>query len=169
MYFDKHGSVVWVSKPWIAPEAIVRTFFVGLIAVLVFWFEFSYNIGFSQFAGLTLFDLTLLFFITVWLIGIVQLVISWASNTYILRQDELEVRQGILAARSFTVNAKTFGELTIYQSIGGWLFGYGDLIVTCKGQPETKLSLLRSPFLTASTLRQVMGKPLVKMNSHIDK
>lgn len=165
MSSDKHNSVVWAGKPWIAPEAIVRSIFVLVIGCLVLWFEISYNFLFLQFVSFTLFDLTLLFFVCVWLASLAQLVVFWASNTYVLWEDKLEVKQGIMKLRLLTVTPKVFVDLTLNQTIGGWLFGYGDLMVNCQGMPQTRLGFLRSPFLTANTLRHVMGKPFVKMES----
>ncbi len=158
-----HGSVVWVGKPWVAPEAALRTVFILVIAVLVFWLQLVYDIAFFTFVGLPLFAWTLIFFMFVWLVGTVQLAVLWASNTYILRQDGLEVKRGIITLRSFLVAPVGFSDLSVYQSVSGRIFGYGDLMVTSQGERKTQLVLVRAPFKTADSLRDVLGKPIVRL------
>ena len=87
------------------------------------------------------------------------------SNSYILRQDGLEVRRGILRLHSFVVTPSGFGDLLIYQSIGGRIFGYGDITVNSQGERETKMLLVRQPFVMADTMRDIMGKPIVRVET----
>jgi hypothetical protein len=89
-----------------------------------------------------------------------------ASNTYVLRQDGLEVRRGIIRLHSFVVTPSGFGDLMLYQSVGGRIFGYGDLTVNSQGERETKLLLVLSPFKVAETIRDIMGKPIVRVEGH---
>jgi hypothetical protein len=96
-----------------------------------------------------------------------KLLIFRASNTYVLRQDGLEIRHGIIRLHSFVVTPTGFGDLMVYQSIGGRIFGYGDLTVNSQGERETKLLLVRSPFKVADTIRDIMGKPIVRVESHV--
>jgi hypothetical protein len=86
-----------------------------------------------------------------------------ASHTYILRQDGLEIRNGILRLHSFVVSDSAFGDLLVYQSIGGRIFGYGEITVNSQGERETKLILVHAPFETADKIREVMGKPIVRV------
>jgi hypothetical protein len=55
----------------------------------------------------------------------------------------------------------------VYQSIGGRIFGYGDLTVNSQGERETKLLLVRQPFKVADTIRDIIGKPIVRVESHV--
>ena len=56
-----------------------------------------------------------------------------------------------------------FGDLLVYQSLGGRIFNYGDITVNSQGERQTKLLLVRSLFATADSIRDIMGKPLVRI------
>ena len=55
----------------------------------------------------------------------------------------------------------------VYQSVGGRIFGYGDLTVNSQGERETKLLLVRKPFEVADKMRDIMGKPIVRVEGHV--
>ena len=159
------GTVVWIGKPWVVPVAIIRTVTIIIVAILFMWLEVYSGSASTSLAGLPLYGWTLLVFSVIWLISLVDLAIFWASNTYVLRQDGLEVRRGIIRLHSFVVTPSGFGDLLVYQSVGGRIFGYGDLTVNSQGERETKLALVRSPFKTADTVRDIMGKPVVRVEN----
>jgi uncharacterized membrane protein YdbT with pleckstrin-like domain len=161
-----HGEVVWLGKPWVVPAAIIRTVTVIVIAILFLWLELYSGVAFAGLVGLPVYAWTLLAFGVIWLISILDLVIFRASNTYVLRQDGLEIRRGIIRLHSFVVTPSGFGDLMVYQSIGGRIFDYGDLTVNSQGERETKLALVRSPFTTTDTMRDIMGKPIVRVEDH---
>ena len=162
----QHGIVVWLGKPWVAPAAIIRTVTVIILTVLFLGLEFYSGVSFLNLASLPVFAWTILVFVVIWLLSMLGLVIFWASNTYVLRQDGLEIRRGIIRLHSFVVTPMGFGDLLVYQSLGGRIFGYGDITVNSQGERQTKLVLVRSPFAVADTIRDIMGKPLVRVETH---
>jgi hypothetical protein len=60
-----------------------------------------------------------------------------------------------------------FGELLVYQSIGGRIFGYGNITVNSQGEHQTRLDLVHEPFKVADTMRDIMGKPIVRVEGHV--
>jgi len=160
-----HGQIVWVGKPWIAPAAIIRTVTVFILAIIILFLEFYFHAS-SYLVVLPLWAWTTLIFAVIWLIGMLTLLIFRASNNYILRQDGLEIRHGIIRLHSFVVTPMGFGDLLVYQSVGGRIFGYGDVTVNSQGERQTKLLLVRAPFDVADTIRDIMGKPIVRMSSN---
>ena len=123
------------------------------------------DVALTMIAGLPVFLWTLFAVILIWVLSLLDLLIYWASNSYVLRQDGLEVRRGLIRLHSFVVTPSGFGDLLVYQSLGGRIFGYGDLTVNSQGERQTKLKLVRSPFTTADTLRDIMGKPIVRVEN----
>ena len=117
--------------------------------------------------GLPVWGCTILLFGLIWLISMLELFVFHDSNNYILRQDGLEVKHGILRLHSFVVTPSGFGDLLLYQSIGGRIFGYGDLTVNSPGELETRLRLFCHPYNVADTIRDIMGKPIVRVESHV--
>ena len=158
--------MVWYGKPWVVPAALVRTATVVVFAIIFLFLEMFGGVAFLMLAGSPVFLWTLLAFTIIWILSMVDLLVYWASNTYILRQDGLEVRRGIIRLHSFVVTPSGFGDLLLYQSLGGRIFGYGNLTVNSQGERETKLALVRSPFKTADTIRDIMGKPIVRVEDH---
>jgi uncharacterized membrane protein YdbT with pleckstrin-like domain len=162
-----HSDVVWYGKPWIAPAAIIRIITVIIVATLFFWLEIFSGVAYSTLVGLPIWAWTFLAFGVIWLISILELLIFRLSNKYVLRQDGLEIRRGIFRLHSFVVTPNGFGDLLVYQSVGGRIFGYGDLTVNSQGERQTKLVLVHAPFSVADTIRDIMGKPIVRVEGHV--
>ena len=162
-----HGVMVWFGKPWIVPALIVRSVVVFVVAVLFLWLEIAYGVASVRLGGSEAFAWTLFTFAVIWLLSMVHLLVLWATNSYVLRQDGLEVRRGLIRLHSFVVTPLGFGDLEVYQSLGGRIFGYGTLTVNSQGERETKLFLVRSPFTVADTIRDIMGKPIVRVEDHV--
>jgi hypothetical protein len=159
-------QVVWYGKPWVVPAAVVRTISVIVVAVVFMWLELFSGVAADGLVGLPVWAWTFLAFGLIWLISMLELLVFRASNTYILRQDGLEAKRGIVGLHSFVVTPSGFGDLLVYQSVGGRIFGYGELTVNSQGERETRLRLVRSPNKVADTMRDIMGKPIVRVEGH---
>jgi uncharacterized membrane protein YdbT with pleckstrin-like domain len=162
-----HRDVVWAGNPWIVPTAIIRTITVIIFTILFLWLELLSGQASAALIGVPIWAWTALVFVIIWLVSMLELLIFRFSNSYVLRQDGLEVRRGIIRLRSFVVTPSGFGDLLVYQSLGGRIFGYGNLIVNSQGERETKLMLVHHPFQVADTMRDIMGKPIVRVEDHV--
>jgi hypothetical protein len=162
-----HGQVVWVGKPWVVPAAIIRTATVFILALIFIFLEIYFGASSYYLNGLQLWAWTTLVFAVIWLLGMLNLLVFRASNSYILRQDGLEIRRGIVRLHSFVVTPMGFGDLLVYQSVGGRIFDYGDITVNSQGERQTKLLLVRAPFAVADTIRDIMSEPIVRVDNHV--
>ncbi len=158
-------NVVWVKKPWVIPSVVIRTVTVFVVLVFFLWLESYSGVFSSSLAGLPIFAWTVLAFGVIWLLSLLGLLIFWFSHTYMLRQDGIEIRRGVIGLHSFVVTPMGFGDLLVYQSLGGRIFGYGDITINSQGERQTKLLLIRDPFAAANTIRDIMGKPLVRVEN----
>lgn len=149
-----------------APAAVIRTVTIVVFAIFFLFIEMWVGAAILLLFDAPIYLWTLLAFGLIWVVSMVDLLIFWASNNYVLRQDGLEVRRGIIRLHSFVVTPSGFGDLLLYQSLGGRIFGYGDLTVNSQGERQTKLALVRAPFQTADTIRDIMGKPIVRVADH---
>lgn len=156
-----------MGKPWVVPAAVIRTVTIVLFTIVFLFLEMYVGAAITLLAGLPVYMWTLLAFALIWILSMADLLIFRASNSYVLRQDGLEVRRGIIRLHSFVVTPSGFGDLLLYQSIGGRIFGYGDLTVNSQGERETKLVYVRWPFKTADTIRDIMGKPIVRVENPV--
>jgi len=163
---SQQGNIVWKKKPWVIPAAIIHTVTVFVVLAIFLWLEIYVKVFSYSLLRLPVFAWTILVFVVVWLFSMLELLIFWASNTYVLRQDGIEIRRGIIRLHSFVVTPMGFGDLLVYQSLGGRIFGYGDITVNSQGERQTKLVRVRSPFEVADTIRDIMGKPLVRVDTH---
>jgi len=125
------------------------------------------GIAIALVAGLPLYIWSLFVFFAIWLLSLLELLVFWASNSYMLRNDGVEVRRGIIRLHSIVVTPSGFADLMVYQSLGGRIFNYGDLTVTSAGERQTKLRFVRSPFTRANVIRDIMGKPVVRVETPI--
>ena len=162
-----HGDIVWSGKPWITPAAIIRTVTFIVFIIIFLWLEFYANIALTHLAVLPIYAWTIVALIVVWIFSLLDILIFRASHSYVLRQDGLEIRSGIIRLHSFVVTPPGFGDLMVYQSVGGRIFGYGDLTVNSQGERETRLVLVRKPFAVADTMRDIMGKPIVRVENKV--
>lgn len=162
-----YKDVIWVGKPYIIPAAVTRTIIVFALAVLLILLEFYVNVAQLQLWLFPLYLWTILAFIGIWIISLFGLLVLRASYTYTLRRDALEVRQGILNLQSFVVTPQGFSDLTVYQPVVGRIFGYGDILVHSQGERQTKLRFVHSPFEVADKIRDIMGKPIVRVEGHV--
>ncbi len=137
------------------------------MAIIFVWLEIFAGVANSGLFSIPIWLWTLLLFVVVWLVSLADLLIFRLSNTYTLRQDGLEIRRGIIRLHSFVVTPSGFGDLLLYQSIGGRIFGYGDLTVNSQGERQTKLLLVRAPFKVSDIIRDIMGKPIVRVEGHV--
>jgi uncharacterized membrane protein YdbT with pleckstrin-like domain len=162
-----YTDVVWAAKPWIIPAIVFRTAIVIVVAILFFCLEFFNGVAFDGLVNLPVWDWTFLVFGVIWLISMFELLIFWFSNSYVLCEDGLEVKRGILRLHSFVVTPSGFGDMLVYQPIGGRIFGYGDVTVNSQGDRETRMRLVRHPFKVAELMRDIMGKPIVRVENYI--
>ena len=162
-----HTDVVWTGKPWIVPAAVLRTVTVIVVAILFFWLELFSGVASDGLGGLPVWAWTFLVFGAIWLISVFELLIFRLSNNYVLQEDGLEIKRRIIRLHSFVVTPSGFGDMRVYQPIGGRIFGYGDITVNSQGDRETRMRLVHHPFKVADMMRDIMGKPIVRVKSHV--
>jgi len=92
-----------------------------------------------------------------------HLLLLRASNTYILRNDSLEVRYGIVSSKSFVVSASGFSDLEVIRSVSGRIIGMGDMIIRTQGERDVKMVRVHHPLEVADKIRQVMARPIVRV------
>ena len=158
-------SPVWVGKPWILPSALVRSVVIFIVAVGASWLEFYFNWAskIDPVLSVQILYWTGLAFLIVWVVSLAHLLLLRASNTYILRNDSLEVRYGIVSSKSFVVSASGFSDLEVIRSVSGRIIGIGDMIIRTQGERDVKMVRVRHPLDVADKIREVMARPIVRI------
>ena len=127
-----HGAVVWYGKPWVVPAAVVRTVSIVLAALLVLFLEMLVGVALIVVAGLTVYLWTLVVFTVAWIFSLLRFAVLLGFPQLPAQARWPEVRRGIIRLHSFVVTPSGFGDLMVYQSLGGRIFGYGELTVTAR-------------------------------------
>lgn len=158
---------IWTGKPWILPSAIVRTVIVLIVAVFVILLELTFVEPITRIVdGLPLVLGTLFLFFLVWLFSLVHLLLLRASNDYVLRNDSLEVKSGILATKTFVIAPSGFADLQVNRSISGRIVGSGDIIIRSQSESDILMTRVREPLKVAEQIRKVMSKPIVRIEGY---
>jgi uncharacterized membrane protein YdbT with pleckstrin-like domain len=162
---ENSGSTLWTGKPWILPAVVARSILIIVVAVAVSWIEFSFGMAQELLLNVWLILWTGLLFFVVWVVSIVRLLLLRASNTYILRNDSLEIRTGILTSRSFVVAASGFADMEVTRSISGRIMNFGDITIRTQDESgaDKKIAKIRDPMRVSNQIREVMARPTVRI------
>ncbi len=158
------SPVLWTGKPWITPAAVARTIIVIVVAIAVILLELIFKLDYPL-LNLPLTLWTAFVFFLIWAASLVHLLLVWASNTYILRNDSLEIRTGILASKAFVVAASGFADMEVTKSITGRILNFGDIIIRTQDESgaDKIMHTIRNPMKVSGQIREVMSKPMVRI------
>jgi uncharacterized membrane protein YdbT with pleckstrin-like domain len=161
---ENSSPVLWTGKPWITPAVVARTIIVIGVAIAVILLESIFNLQYV-FMNLPLILWTGLVFVLIWAFSLVHLLLLRASNTYILRNDSLEIRTGILTSRSFVVAASGFADMEVTKSIVGRILNFGDIIIRTQDESgaDKILRTIKNPMKVSGQIREVMSRPIVRI------
>jgi uncharacterized membrane protein YdbT with pleckstrin-like domain len=172
-----YGSVLWVGKPWIVPSVLTRSVLIVAVAIVVVWLEFLFGVANTTLASVlpsvsvpiisdwTLLLWTGLVLVLVWVFSMVHLVLLRVSLTYVLHDDSLEIRSGILTSRAFVVSPSGFSELEVFRSVVGRIVESGDIVIETQSEKDNVVRMVRvkNPLRVADQIREVMSRPIVRI------
>ena len=158
--------MLWTGKPWILPGALARSISVAVIAIVVFWLESFSGVAGDNIVGVPVILWTGLVFFVIWLFSLLHLVLLRASNTYVLRNDSLEIRSGILTSKSFVLSPSGFSDLEVVRSVSARIVNSGDVIIRTQSETDSvrKMVRVRNPLAVADQIREVMARPIVRID-----
>lgn len=141
-----------------------RTILVLAVAIVVMWLEFFFELANTSFLNMPVLLWTILFIFFAWTASLVPLMVIRASNDYVLRDDGLEIRTGMLTSKSFAVAPAGFSDLEVTQSIPDRILGSGNIVVRTQGDTDVALKRIRNPLNVADRIRRVMARPSVRID-----
>jgi membrane protein YdbS with pleckstrin-like domain len=160
---EQSGSTLWTGRPWILPNALARTILLLVLAAVVLWLEVAFGAATPAILGVTIWALTLLLFLVVWLVSLVPLLILRSTYRYTLRSGSLEVKTGIASLKSFVLSPSGFSDLEVTQSVIGRIFNYGDITIHTQSDRTATMKMVKDPNSVANQIRDTMGKPIVRI------
>ena len=166
------GSPFWTGKPWITPAVAARTVAVAVVGVAVVLLELFFAPSSLRDLSLPVFPLvvwTVIVFLLIWLFSLLHLLLIWASHTYVLRNDSLEIRTGILTSRSFVVAATGFADMEVTKSIVGRILNFGDITIRTQDESgaDKIMRNIKDPMAVSGKIRQVMSRPIVRIDGQV--
>lgn len=156
---------LWAGRPWILPAVVARSILTIAIAAVISWFEFSYSIAYTltPILNIQIILLTYLAILLAWALSLARPLLLRASNAYVLRNDGLEIRAGILTSKSFVVAPSGFSDLEVIRSISSRIINSGNIVVRTQGDTDIKMEKVRNPLKVAGQIREVMARPTVRI------
>jgi len=136
-----------------------------VLTVVLVWLEFVLNTANQFLFGLNLATWTILAFLIIFGASMIDLLLLRASNTYILRDDSLEVKKGIITTTAFVVAPAGFGNMEVVRSLSGRILNMADIIIHTQNPDDggIRLVMIRDPEKPAAQIREVMSKPIVRI------
>ncbi len=163
-------DIVWMGKPWIVPSVVYRTIVVAVVAAVVVWLEIFFGVvNTTSFLGVGIVFWTSLVFFIIWIGSLLHLVLLRASNTYILRNDSLEIRTGILTSRSAVITSSGFSDLEVIRSVSARMLNMGDIIIRTQSETDSNkmMVMVRNPLNVGGQIREVMAHPIVRIEGQV--
>ncbi len=157
--------ILWIGRPWIVADVVARSIAVFVVAAAAAWLELYFGEAHLNFLGLEVLLWTGLIFFIIWIVSIMSLLLLRATNTYVLRNDSLEIRTGILTSKSFVIAASGFADMEIVRSVSARLVNLGDIIIRTQDETgrDKRMVKIRDPLKIGSQIREVMAKPVVRI------
>jgi len=145
------------------PAIVLRSLAAIVVAAASTWLELRFSIATLSFLGFQLILWTYLLILLAWLLSLINPLLRRASNTYILRRNNLEVETGILGKRSFMISATGFSELELVRSASDRLLNVGDIVITSDSGRKVTMKSVRDPIKVSSMVKDVMTRPVVRL------
>ncbi len=157
------SRTLWSGRPWVLPAILGKSIAVTAVSVLVFWVEFWFGIAYFSAPLMPFMWWTALALLIAWLASTIRPLLLRASNLYVLREDGLEVRVGVVTSRSFVVSPAGFSDLEVVRSFSGRMVGSGNIVIHTQGDSDIRMERVRCPLKVAARIREVMGRPYMRM------
>lgn len=151
--------------------AALRSLIVLIAAILVVWLEFTFDIAFDSASGVPIISgvwlvwWTLIIFFLIWTFSMLNLLLLSATHTYVLHDDSLEIRTGIVTERSIVISPSGFSDLEVVRSVFGRVMDLGDIIIRTQSETdsEKRMVIVKDPLKVADLIRHVMARPIVRI------
>lgn len=153
----------WQGHPWVVPRLIAGTTVLVVIGLVLTLAEVRLGVAMLRATSIPVLGWTYGVMGIVWLLSALGLAILRASHKYVLRQSSLEVGQGILSRKIYTLSAAGFSDLEVIQGIGGRMLNMGDIQLETDSSRDLRMVMIRDPMGVASRIRQVMATPMVRI------
>jgi membrane protein YdbS with pleckstrin-like domain len=164
---EMRSSVLLSIRPWILLGVLARAILFVVLTIIVVWIEFYFGLASVSFVHVQVVYWTVLVFFLAWVVSLWHLLALKYSHKYVLRNDSLEVRSGIVNLNRFVITSSGFSDLVVHQSLWERIFDVGEIVIFSESEQnyQQKMVRVRHPMKVAEQIRFVMGRPIVRSGS----
>lgn len=156
------SRTLWSGRPWVLPAVLGKSIAVVAVAVLISWLEFLFGLAYYPAPIMPVIMWTALALFIAWVASTVRPLLLRASNLYILKEDGLEVRVGVVTSKSFVISPAGFSDLEVVRSLSARIVNSGHIVIHTQGDSDIRMERVRSPLKVAAQIRRVMGRPFAR-------
>lgn len=156
------SRTLWTGRPWVLPRVVAKSLVIAAVAIVTLWLEVQVGVAYLSTPILPVLGWTALVLVVAWVVTTVRSLLLRASRSYVLMEDALEVRVGIVASKAFVISPAGFSELEVAQSLTAKIAGSGDIVIRTQGESDIRLERVRDPVQIAAQIRDVMGRPFAR-------
>jgi hypothetical protein len=146
----------------VLPAVLSKSITIIAVTALTFWLEFLFDVAYFPAPIMPVIAWTALVLFTAWNTSIVRSFLLRASNSYILMEDGLEVKVGIVTSKSFVISPAGFSDLEVVRSPSARIMDSGDIVIHTQGDSDIKMEKARSPLKVAPQIREVIARPFTR-------
>ncbi len=73
---------------------------------------------------------------------------------------------GILSTDTFVTVPSGFSDLQVKMSVVGRMINSGDIVINAQSEHEVCMKMVRRPQTVAAQIREIMSKPIVRIEEH---
>jgi len=102
----------------------------------------------------------------VWILVIFDLLVLSYTNFYILREDSLEIKVGLLTTKTSVIVPTGFSDLEVIRSISSRIFNMGDITIKTQSERDftKRMVKVKDPMQVANLIRDVMARQFFKLD-----
>jgi uncharacterized membrane protein YdbT with pleckstrin-like domain len=146
----------------VLPRLLVKSTVIVAVAVATFWLEVWFGVAYLAAPILPVIGWTALALFIAWIVSTVRSLVLRSSQSYVLMEDALEVRMGIVASKSYVISPAGFSELEVVRSLTARIVGSGDIVIRTQGDSDIRMERVRNPVQVAAQIRGVMARPFTR-------
>jgi uncharacterized membrane protein YdbT with pleckstrin-like domain len=157
---------IWRGRPWVLPYVGIRTIIMTVFAAIAIGLEMTMGYLYVQVFGSIILIWTLLAFLVIWILWILNFLVVRFTNLYILRADSLEIKTGVFTTKNSVIVPTGFSDLEVTRSIASRIFNTGNITIKTQSEKDytKKLLMVKDPMRIVNLIRDVMARQIFKLD-----
>jgi uncharacterized membrane protein YdbT with pleckstrin-like domain len=137
------------------------------LAIVVVIVENLLSYLYIQQFGLPILAWTLIVFFVLYILSLFNLLILWGTHSYVLMDDSLEIKVGLIPINTSMIVSTGFSDLEFIRSITSRLLNTGDILIRTQSERNFTKSMVmvKDAPRIANMIREVIARQIFKMDN----